>query len=84
MLIYFPFPSRREINLLQSKPEKRAIKYKDFTDSKWFAARNLLSEILRQQIPYQVSEFTYGLGSDELKKATNEYMKKHPNFSQCD
>ena len=66
-MIYFPFPSGREINLLQSRPEKRAIKYKDFIDSKWFAAHDLLSEILRQQIRYQVSEFTYGIGSDELK-----------------
>ena len=83
MLICFPFPSEREINLLQSRPEKRATKYKNFTNSKWFATHNLLSEILRQHIPYQVLEFTYGLGPDELKRATKEYMKKHPNF-QCD
>ena len=84
MMIYFPFPSGCKINLPQSRHEKRAITYKDFTDSKWFACHNLPSEILKQQIPYQASEFTYGLGSDELKRATKEYMKKHPNFPQCD
>ena len=69
MLICFRFPPGYEINPLQSKPKKRAIAYKDFTDPKWSAARNLLSEILRRQIPYQVSECTYGLESDELRKA---------------
>ena len=67
----------------QSRPERRRITYKDFTDSKWSAAYNMLSEILRRQIPYKVSICRYGLGSDELKKAMKEYMKKHPNFPQC-
>ena len=42
--------------------------YKEFTDPKWFVIHNLLYEILRQQIPYEVAECTYGLGSDKLKK----------------
>ena len=81
MLIYFPFPLGYEINLLLYKPERKAITYQDFIDPKWSAAHNLLSEILRRQIPYQVSECAYGLGSNELRKVRNEYMKKH---TQCD
>ena len=54
--------------------------YKEFTDPKWFTAHNLLSEILRQQIPQEVTDYTYGLGSDELKKGIKQYKKKHPNF----
>ena len=42
--------------------------YKEFTEAKWFDAHNLLSEILRQQILYEVLDCQYGLGSDELKK----------------
>ena len=53
---------------MQSRPEKRRITYKDFTDPKWFAAHNTHSEILRQQIPYKVSICTHGLGSDGLRK----------------
>ena len=79
MLICFPFSSGCEINLLQSRLERRAITYQDFIEPKWSAAHNMLSEILRRQILC-----TYGLGSDELKKARREYMKKHPNFPQCD
>ena len=84
MLICFPLPSGYEINLLQSRLERRAITYKDFTDPKWSATHNLLSEILRQKIAFSVSECQYGLGLDELKKAMKEYMMKHPNFPQCD
>ena len=40
---------------------------KEFTKAKWFATYNLLSEILRQQIPYEVSDCQYGLGSDKLR-----------------
>ena len=58
--------------------------YKEFTEAKWFDAHNLLSEILRQQIPFEVSDCQYELGSDELKKGIKQYMKKHPNFPQCD
>ena len=58
--------------------------YKDFSDPKWPAAHNLLSKILRQQIPFQVSECQYSLGSDELNKEIKQYMRKHPNFPQCD
>ena len=84
MLICFLFSSGFEISLMQSRPQRRHITYQDFTDPKWFAAHNTLSEILRQQIPYEVSICTHGLGSDGLKKAMKEYMKKHPNFPQCD
>ena len=62
--------------------EGLAAMYKEFTNPKWFAAHNLLSEILRQQIPYEVLDCQYGLGSDELKKGIKQYMKKHPNFPQ--
>ena len=58
--------------------------YKEFTDPKWFATHNLLSEILRQQIPQEIVKFTYGLGSDELKNGIKQFKKKHPNFPQCD
>ena len=84
MLICFLFSSRCEIDFMQSRPERRRITYKDFTDSKWPAAHNKLSEILRQQIPFEVSIYRHGLGSDGLKKAIKEHMKKHPNFLQCD
>ena len=83
MLICFLFSSVREINLMQSRPKRRRITYQDFIEPKWSAAHNTLSETLRQQIPYEASISTYGLGSNELKKA-KEYMKKHPNFPQCD
>ena len=84
LLIQLALPSGHKISQSKSRPEKRAITYQDFIDPKWSAAHNLLSEILRRQIPYLVSEYQYGLGSDELKKAIKEYMKKHPNFPQCD
>ena len=42
--------------------------YKHFTEAKWFNAHNLLSEILRQQISFEVSDYQYGLGLDKLKK----------------
>ena len=64
--------------------EKTTAMYKDFTDPKWFAAHNLLCEILSQQIPYEVLDCQYGLGLDKLKKGIKQYMKKHPNFLQCD
>ena len=84
LLIQFSLPSGHKISQIKSRPEKRAITYKDFIDPKWPTAHNLLSEILRWQIPYPVSEYQYSLGSDELKKATKEYMKQYPNFPQCD
>ena len=89
MLICFVFSSGHEIDLMQSilesqsRPKSRRITYKDFTHPKWFAAHNQLSQILRQQIPFEVSTCRYGLGSDLQKKAIKEYMKKHPNFPQC-
>ena len=66
--------------MCQQRSKSRKITYQDFTDGKWFAAHNLLSQILKQLIPFLVSACQYGLGSDELKKAIKEYMKKHPNF----
>ena len=80
MLIFFPLPLGYEINLLQSILERKVITYKDFIDSKWSAAYNLFSEILRRQIPFSVLECQYGLGSDELRKAIKEYMKNIPIF----
>ena len=56
--------------------------YKEFTDPKWFVAHNTLSEILRQQIPQEISDCNYRLGSDELKKEIKQFKKKHPNFPQ--
>ena len=80
MLIWFPLSSGKKISQPKRRLERTAITYKDFSDPEWSAAHYLLSEILRQQIPYEVSNFQYGLGSDELKKGIKQYMKKHPNF----
>ena len=54
--------------------------HKEFTDPKWFAAHNILSEILKMQIPQEVSDYQYRLGSGELKKGIKQFKKKHPNF----
>ena len=89
ILIYFLFSSGYEIDLMQSileiqsRPKSRRITYSDFINPKWSVAHNKLSEILRRQIPFEVSICRYGLGSDLQKKAIKEYMKKHPNFPQC-
>ena len=42
--------------------------YNKFTGPKWSAAHNTLTEILNKQIPQEVAEYQYGLGSDELRK----------------
>ena len=84
MLIQFALSSGHNISQPKSRPERRAIMYQDFIDPKWPATHNLLSEILRQQITFPVSECQYGLGSDELKKGIKQYVRKHPNFAQCD
>ena len=54
----------------QPKSRLKGLKdmYKEFIDPKWFTVHNLLSEILRQQIPHEVAECTYRLGLDELEK----------------
>ena len=82
ILIWFTLSPRQGINQRMSRLKK--ITYKDFFDPKWFAAHNMLSKILKQHIPFPVLECQYELGSDELKKGIKEYMKKHPNFPQCD
>ena len=64
----------------KSRLEGLAAMYKEFTDPKSFVAHKLVSEILRHQIPYEVSNCQYGLRSDELKKGIKQYMMKHPNF----
>ena len=84
ILIRFSLSLGHNISQPKSIPERRAITYQDFIDPKWSTAHNLLSEILRQQIIFLVSECQYGLGSDELNKGIKQYMRKHPNFPQRD
>ena len=68
MLIWFPLPSGHKISQPKNRLKRTAITYKDFSDPKWFTAHNLVSEILRHQIPYEVSICQYGLGSNDWKK----------------
>ena len=80
MLTRFHLPSGHKVN--QPKSSLKGLKdmHKKFTNPKWFAAHNLLSGILKRQIPQEVVDYTYGRGSDELKKGIKQFMNKHPNF----
>ena len=76
MLTLFHLP----LGHLKTRLEKSANLYTQFSDPKWFGADNILSEILKRQIPQEVLVNQYGLGSDELKKGIKQLKKKHPNF----
>ena len=80
MLTLFHLPLGHEIVQPKNRLERLAAMHNKFTGPKWFAAHNTLSEILNKQIPQEVSDYQYGLGSDELKKGIKQFKKKHPNF----
>ena len=65
---------------LKTREEKIVDQYAKFSDPRWFTTHNTLTEILNRQIPQEVSEYQYGLRSDELKKGIKQFKKKHPNF----
>ena len=68
----------------KSSLKRITAQYAQFSSSKWSATHNTLSEILNNQIPYEVQEGRYGLRSKKPKKEIDKYIRNHPNFPAYD